>query len=197
MPPKFSDPQLTERAGLLHVMMLASLVAIGAAVAFASTNPVEAPGGITLIGAFFLLQVLGLALVRRGHIALVGTLYCATTWFLIAVTQYLVGTNEVLLTASFVNITFIAGFSIGPRAGLGFAVGTALWMGVSIYLKAAGQLPGATFEQRPIDLAVQSCAPLSITAVLVGYGLRRMHRALKVALDAEHRNESFHGYDLP
>lgn len=189
-PPKFSDPQLTDRAGLLHVMMLASLVAIGIAVVFVRTDSIDVLGGIPLVLGFLVLQLIGLFLIRRGHVAVVGTAYCAATWCLIAVTQYLVGTNEVLLTASFVNITFIAGFSVGTRAGVLFGTGTALWMGASIYLKATGQLPAATFEQRPIDLAIQSCAPLSVTAVLVGYGLRRMKRALKLALDAEHRNEA-------
>ena len=188
--PTLSDPQLTERARLLHVMMLATLVAILVALFFVGTDPKDVFGGIPIIAAFFVLQVLGLWALRQGRVTLVGMLYCLSTWALLAITQYALGTNEVLLTASFLNITFIAGFSLGSWAGLAFGIGAAVWMGVSIYLGASGQLPDPVLEQGAVDLAVQSCMPLSVTAVLVAYGLKRMRNSLNLALDAEQINEA-------
>jgi signal transduction histidine kinase/ActR/RegA family two-component response regulator len=189
-PPTLSEPHLTERARVLYVMLLATLVALVAATLLVDINPADMYAGVPLIGAFAALQIAGLWGVHRGWVKLVGGVYCGVTWVLLIASQLLVGFNDVGLTSSFINITFLAGFAIGSRAALLFGTATALWLGTSVYMKSHGLLPPPLVEQGPMDLAVQAGAPLAVTAVLTAYGLLRLRTSVSLALEAEQANQA-------
>ncbi len=189
-PPQPKDPYQAERARVLYVMLMATFAAITLAVLLVEIDARDIYAGVPLVIAFGSLQLLGLWGVHKGWVRLVGGAYCGLTWALLVASQLLVGFNEVGLTSSFINITFVAGFAVGSRAAMVFGLGTAVWMGLTVHLRASGQLPTPLVQQSSIDSAIQAGAPLAVTAVLVTYGLLRLRKGLKLALDAEHANQA-------
>ncbi len=192
LPPTFADEEQTERARIIYVMMLVTalvvVVAGGFGVARLSSRDLQA--GLPAIAGYLALQLLGLWGIRKGWVRSVAYLYCGLTFSGLVIDEFVFGQHEVLLTASFINVTLIAGFSLGGRAALGFGTLTVLWVTTTVWLREMGLLPRPMWGSAPLDIAIAASGPLVVTAVLIAYGLQRLQKALHQARLAREDSEA-------
>jgi signal transduction histidine kinase len=180
-PPAFQDPELTDRAALLHYALLATLTVSVGAMAFAPMEDVDLRGGVIAVAVMVVINVGGLWTIRRGYVRAVGWVYGLAVWALLAGLQFVTGTNPVLLAAGFVNVTLVVGYSVGSGPAFGFGSFAAVWIGATMWLQARGALPEAAWAARPIDQVIQAVAPLMVTAVLIAFGLKRLRASAREA----------------
>jgi len=180
-PPVFPDPELTERAAFLHLTLLATLVVSLGCLAFAPMEDVDYRGGLIAIALMTAVNVGGLLATRSGYVRTVGLIYGVAVWVVLVGLQFVMGSNHVLLAASFVNVTLVVGFAVGSGFALGFGLFAALWIGVTLWLTELGALPQPAWAARPVDKVVQAVGPLAVTAVLIAFGLKRLRSAAREA----------------
>jgi len=183
--PKLPDPDERERAGLLHVMMMATLAVALAAVSFMRFEAADLRVGLPLATVVVALNAAGLVAVRRGRVRIVGLVYCSLIVLVLTTSQLMFGVNAVMLTASLINVTLVAGFTVGGAAALVFGLVAAAWVAGSMWLGALGILPAPPYGQRPVDTAIQGGGPLVVTAILVAYGLSRLRAMAYEARDGK------------
>jgi signal transduction histidine kinase/CheY-like chemotaxis protein len=181
MPPSFEDPRATERARVLHLMMMISLVMVLGAAPFASTEDGHALIWFPLLGGYVALQVGGLWAVRRGWAQRVGVIYCLSIYALLVAGQFVVSHSPALLAVSFVNIMIVAGLSVGSRAAVGFGILSVLTLGILAWTESTGQMPPPIMFGRTTDLIIQSTFPLAVSTAIIAYGLKRLNGALMAA----------------
>lgn len=178
-PPTFDDPIVTERARILHVSLWATMVVVLSATLI-GLDQVQ-PETLPMIAGYVVICLVGLGVMRTGRVRTVGLIFCLLLWSMVAAGHVYLAHGPVLLTASFINIAIIAGFAVGAWAAGGFGIATVAWMGTTVWSQSTGLMPTPLVEERPIDAVIQSVFPLSMTALLVAYGLRRLRRALEAA----------------
>jgi signal transduction histidine kinase/ActR/RegA family two-component response regulator len=192
VPPTFEDPDLTERGRILYVMMLitAGIVVVAGGFALARMSPRDVYAGLPAVVGYLAMQLLGMWGIRRGRVTVVAWIYCGLLWASLAGTQFMFRQHEVLLTASFINITLVAGFSLGARAAFGFGFLTVGWIGATIWMDEVGFTPTYVWSTKPLDLAITASGPLIVTAILIGYGLTRLNRAIASAREVTRASEA-------
>lgn len=178
LPPVFEEePDKTDSAKLLNAFLLMALAAV-----IAYTGGTVIVGGGTasgvwiVLGAFSILALGALFLLRQGFVKPVGILVVLLMWALCTalVMQY-GGIHDEVVPGYFVAIA-AAGLILGGRGLLGFSLLSAVTLAVAYYLEAVGVLvPDDVVPSQLRDLVVLLVL-LGLTGFFVRYAVRRLQR---------------------
>ena len=160
---------------ILHVAMLVNLGSVLTA-ALLAVRSIHHPAVPFLI-AYAAVGVLGLGLLRTGRVRQAALIYCVVVWLCVAGGDVVLAHPQATLVSSFLNVMLLAGFTIAEWAALGFGLASMSWVGITLWLRSLGELPGPAQSPSPVEVLVQTSLPLLYTAILASFGFRSLRRA--------------------
>jgi signal transduction histidine kinase len=177
-PPVFEDEVLTQRARLLHrviVSVLVIIVPFGVAGAALGPRPLAAVG---IYGGFAVLHVGLLVALFRGRVVAVGSVYVAIYFLVMTVIVWFGGGVAPNFSAAYVTITLLAGLTVSPRAGVITAVGAGAVTFFVAWAERAGWLPAPFQPNGLVEDVTSNVANLIFAAVFVTISMRGLREAL-------------------
>ena len=184
-PPLFSgDEDKTRAAGLLNTVLL-GLLAILLASSVTIPYAEEMRMGVVPLGAFFVLTLIALIVMRAGYVSVAAGLFSIMMWAFYAALLLVSGGVNGPMTSGPVLLVVIAGLLLGGRgaalfAGLGVATVVAVYA-----LESAGSLPESLLGTSLVIGLATTTANLLLAAVLLYLSTGRLNEALGQARENE------------
>lgn len=182
--PTFEDELLTQRARLLHHVMVAILVILAPFTLvsfFTAARPLFAVfsfGGVAAITAVMLVAL------RRGHVTAVASAWVALYFAFETALFWFNGGVSPNQSVTYIIIVLLAGLTISPSAGGVAALVTTLATAVLGWAEARGLLPPPMQPTTVVQDAISNSAAFIFGAAFVGVSMKSLHQALERARTA-------------
>lgn len=177
-PPMFEDDEATRTAGLLNVILLASLAVT---TAYSLTLPFISPRPGPLLVSYAILIGLELSafiLMRRGRVRSASTLFVVAGWLVVTVGTFAFGGIRSSSYSAYMILILVAGLLLGARAGL-IAAGLGILVGVAaLYAELNGLLPAPQIPLTPLFSGIGLALNFTVTAVLLLLATRNINDVL-------------------
>ncbi len=172
------DPNKTWAAGILNTILWFVLVIAGTYCIF-SLFTLWLPGMAVAV-TIMVVDLVALALMRRGFVQPASILLCATFWLVLTAGSFSTGGIQGTSAASYFGVILIAGLLLGAYAAVAFA-GLSILAGLGMaYLQSYGLLP-ARAPVTPFSAWVEmTLATIGVTALLY-LAIRSLNKALEQA----------------
>ena len=184
-PPVFAGDEDKTRAASLLNTILVGLLAILLAASVTIPYAEEVRIGIIPLGAFFVLALVALIVMRAGYVRVAAGLFSVLMWAFYAALLLVSGGVNGPMTSGPVLLVVIAGLLLGGRGAVLFAgLGAATVAGVYT-LESAGSLPATLLGSSPIIGLATTTANLLLATVLLYLSTGRLNEALGQARENE------------
>jgi len=193
--PVFEDDEdKTRVAGLLNIILMASLV-LSVMVVIAS--PIVFPDPVPSLvatGVLILLQLSALFLMRRGWVQLASVLLLSALWLVVTLWVFASGGVRSTGFSTYIVLILLAGLLLGGRTGIVFAgLNVAAGIGV-LYAEISGLLPSPFVAVTSGSLLMTQTVHFILAAVLLYLANRSIYEALerarRYAAELEEHKES-------
>lgn len=180
--PVFDDPELTRRAQNLQIILYGLLAATFAWAWY----PIFVQGGIQIAVALIVLALeIGMFfLVKKGKVALAGSLLSAILWVALVVFMAAFGGIRNSGFVTFTVVVVIATLTLGAKAGHSFAVLTIIAGVALIVAENQGWLPPYAYEPNVTVLISQGLNIIGVS-LLLSLSMRNLNKAMVSALENE------------
>ncbi|MGD9048749.1 MAG: hypothetical protein PVF77_11910, partial [Anaerolineae bacterium] len=175
------DEDKTRVAGLLEILLLATITAALGTVLVASFVFAHPEVALRVAGLILLLAVLSLILMRRGHVQLASGLILFGLWISFSLFMLLSGGVNSIFAVGYVTTTVIAGLLLGGRAALVVAELSMVAALVMLYASANSLLPEPVLVTGPGPAWINLTANLAVTVAMVYLATRGVRAALERA----------------
>lgn len=189
-PPVFDDEEETRRAALLNVVLW---VMVGLSTAFlgvllpSSQNPLRIGPGLVIT----VLSLIGLRLMRRGHVRPVSLVLMTLMWVNVAPLVFNAGGIRHFSSGTYLVVILIAGLLLGGRAAIVFTVLSLLATAAFALAEARGLLPAPRPDLSLAASWVALAGNLSMGAVILVLALQSLQQALERARESQRERERF------
>ncbi|MCX6133300.1 MAG: PAS domain S-box protein [Ignavibacteriales bacterium] len=187
-PGTWNNEQQQRRAEILHVCFLCVFVAVF----FYLVAPASIIAGQNIfIASAMLCTVIGMFLLRHGHLNLSSILTASTLWLIFTVGTFTEGGITSGSFAGNVALVVFAGLVLGLRGAITVTVSSLLAGGLIVYLSLHNLLPAPAVTYSQVNVFADFSIYLSITAAFTGIAVNRIDTSAgRVARELEERKKA-------
>ena len=175
------DEDKTRMAGLLEILLLATMTAALGTVLVAPFVFAQPEVALRVAGLILLMAVISLILMRRGHVRLASGLILFGLWLSFSLFMLLSGGVNSIFAMGYVTTTVIAGLLLGGRAAIIVAELSLVVTLAMLYASANGFLPEPILVTGPGPAWINLTANLVATVAMVYLATRGVRAALERA----------------
>ena len=180
-PPRFSDPDKSRIARLLHIILFATIVVnllYSASLLLTVPDPAL---NLMVDAALLLAQLTALTLLRRGNVRLASIIVVGAIWIYCSFVIFIFGGSQSPAIVLYFLVIIIAGLLLGGRAAV-FLSALSVLAGLGLMVaEVLGMLPPSLIPITPVYSWVALIMGMVVAAVLLYLAMGSLNDALAIA----------------